>query len=77
MPSVRRAPAVLVAIALAAGVLAPFVLLENGLVRMWYLAPSGGEEDFVIGYAESSINAEGESSAPGSSLRFLGHRRDR
>jgi hypothetical protein len=42
----------------AEGVLAPFVLLENGVARMWYLAPSGGEQDFVIGYAESVANDE-------------------
>lgn len=42
----------------AEGVLAPFVLLGNDLVRMWYLAPSGGEQDFVIGYAESAANDE-------------------
>lgn len=56
----------------AEGALAPFVLLENGLVRMWYLAPSGREEDFVIGYAESSINAEGGRSRQARHCGFSG-----
>jgi predicted GH43/DUF377 family glycosyl hydrolase len=39
----------------AAGVLAPFVTLENQTVRMWYLANRAGKKDLehAIGYAES------------------------
>lgn len=39
------------------GVLAPFVLLENDTVRMWYLGQTLGEESFAIGYAEAPAPA--------------------
>lgn len=37
------------------GVLAPFVLIEDDVVRMWYLGQSFGEQTFAIGYAEASL----------------------
>ena len=35
------------------GVLAPFVLQEGDLLRMWYLGQTLGEQAFAIGYAEA------------------------
>ena len=34
-------------------VLAPMVLIEDDLVRMWYLGFPAGTEGFAIGYAET------------------------
>jgi hypothetical protein len=36
------------------GVLAPFVLIEEERLRMWYLGQTLGEESFAIGYAEAA-----------------------
>ncbi len=37
------------------GVLAPFVLIDGDVVRMWYLGVPAGEEGFAIGYAEATL----------------------
>ncbi len=34
------------------GLVAPAVLIEDGLVRIWYMAETGGFSEFYIGYAE-------------------------
>ncbi|MEZ4665201.1 MAG: hypothetical protein R2835_00765 [Thermomicrobiales bacterium] len=37
------------------GVLAPFVLQDGDMLRMWYLGQTIGEESFAIGYAEAAV----------------------
>ncbi len=39
------------------GVLAPFLLIEDDRVRMWYLGQSVGEQVLAIGYAEAAVPA--------------------